>query len=262
MFGFWKNGKVPTAAVFVDYEHWYYGYRNSFQMKPNIEEWVKELENEYVIRNLSVFGDFSRYNIGMDMDRLKGITKNVVHTASDKNGVDKDFTDVIILDAIYRSAAKKKSPDVYVLFTGDAHFTKVVKYLKEINKKVVIYGVKYGFSNQLKSEATSYVEMPRKSQEKNHYNDLILTSLARLRHKPRTMVTYWKTINSVADYNHVPNDKVKAALDNLLKQKYLYIEEEIGYSGQVISVLKADWGRLATDGLWCDKTKEISSSQI
>ncbi len=148
---------------------------------------------------------------------------------------------------------------MYVLFTGDAHFTKVVQYLKEKNKKVVIYGVKYGFSNQLKSEATSYVEMPRKSQEKNHYNDLILTSLARLRHKPRTMVTYWKTINSVADYNHVPNDKVKAALDNLLKQKYLYIEEEIGYSGQIISVLKADWSRLATDGLWYDKTNEISS---
>ncbi len=88
---------------------------------------------------------------------------------------------------------------------------------------------------------------------------MILTSLARLRHKPRTMVTYWKTINSVADYNHVPNDKVKAALDNLLKQKYLYIEEEIGYSGQIISVLKADWSRLATDGLWYDKTNEISS---
>lgn len=259
MFGFRKTGRASTAEVFVDYEHWYYGYRNSFQMKPNIEEWVKELESEFTISKLSVFGDFSQYNIGMDLDRLKGITKNVVHTASDKDGVDKDFTDVIILDAIYRSAVEKKSPDIYVLFTGDAHFTKVVQYLKERNKKVVIYGVKYGFSNQLKSEATSYVEMPRKSQEKNHYNELILTSLARLRHKPRTMVTYWKTVNSVADYNHVPNEKVKAALDNLLKQKYLYVEKEIGYSGQVISVIKADWNRLASDGLWYDKTNEISS---
>lgn len=259
MLKFKKSGKIPTAAVFVDYEHWYYGYRNSFQMKPNIEEWVNELESEYTISDLTVFGDFSRYNIGMDLNRLKGITKNIVHTASDNDGVDKDFTDVIILDAIYRSASEKKSPDVYVLFTGDAHFTKVVQYLKEIGKKVVVYGVKYGFSNRLKSEATSYVEMPRKSQEKNHYNDLILTSLARLRYKPRTMITYWKTVNSVADYNRVPNEKVKTALDSLLKQKYLYEEEAVGYNGQVISVIKADWKRLESDGLWFENTNEISS---
>ena len=78
-----------------------------------------------------------------DLERLKGITKNIIHTASDKEGVDKDFTDVIILDAIYRSAAKKDKTKVYVLFTGDAHFTKVAEYLKEIGKKVIIYGVKY-----------------------------------------------------------------------------------------------------------------------
>ncbi len=35
-----------------------------------------------------------------------------MHTASTKDGVDKDFTDFIILDAIYREAAKKDSPDV------------------------------------------------------------------------------------------------------------------------------------------------------
>ena len=27
-----------TAAVFVDYEHWYYGYKNIFAMRPNVEE--------------------------------------------------------------------------------------------------------------------------------------------------------------------------------------------------------------------------------
>ena len=186
VFWFKKKGGKPKAAIFVDYEHWYYGYRNNFQMKPNIEEWLKELEDEYEISRLYIFGDFSKYNIGMDLERLKSLTKNVIHTASEKDGVDKDFTDVIMLDAIYRSVADKENEEVYVLFTGDAHFTKVVQYLKELGKKVVIYGVKYGFSNRLKSEATSYVEMPRQSQEKNHYNELILTSLNRLRNKPKT----------------------------------------------------------------------------
>lgn len=226
-FGLRKRRKAE-GSNFVDYEHWYYGYRNNFQMKPNIEEWLKELEDEYEISRLYIFGDFSKYNIGMDLERLKSLTKNVIHTASEKDGVDKDFTDVIMLDAIYRSVADKENEEVYVLFTG-CTFYKSCTVFERVGKKVVIYGVKYGFSNRLKSEATSYVEMPRQSQEKNHYNELILTSLNRLRNKPKTTVTYGKTVKSVSEYNHVPYEKVKLALDNLLKQKYILEKEQMGY---------------------------------
>ena len=118
VFWFKKKGGKPKAAIFVDYEHWYYGYRNNFQMKPNIEEWLKELEDEYEISRLYIFGDFSKYNIGMDLERLKSLTKNVIHTASEKDGVDKDFTDVIMLDAIYRSVADKENEEVYVSCDG------------------------------------------------------------------------------------------------------------------------------------------------
>ena len=100
-----------------------------------------------------------------------------MHTASTKDGVDKDFTDFIILDAIYREAAKKDSPDVFVIFTGDAHFNLAIKYLRELKKKVIIYGVKRSLSNKLKSSANSYVEMPRTNQEQHYYYDAILKSL-------------------------------------------------------------------------------------
>ena len=53
------------------------------------------------------FGDFNGSAIEKELPKLEKITKNVVHTASTKDGVDKDFTDFIILDAIYREAAKK-----------------------------------------------------------------------------------------------------------------------------------------------------------
>ena len=170
MFEFFKkktSGK-PKAAVFVDYEHWYYGYHNKVQMKPNVEEWIDELKQEYEIHKLYIFGDFSEPKIGTELEKLKVLTDHVVHTASTKEGVDKDFTDIMILDTIYRSMAEKNNDEVYILFTGDAHFTKVVEYLKEKDKKVIIYGVKFAFSNALKSAATSYVEMPRQEQERNH----------------------------------------------------------------------------------------------
>lgn len=247
MFG---KSKKREAVAFVDYEHWFYGYSNRFQMRPNVDEWLKELKNEFHMKDIFFFGDFSEPNIGKDLDRLKKITSGIVHTASEKIGVDKDFTDVIILDQIYRYASKKKSPDVYILFTGDAHFLKVAEYLKELGKKVIIYGVKFAFSNHLKSIATSYVEMPRQSQEKDHYNDLIFVSLYRLRTKPRTLVTYWKTVKSVAEYNNVPKERVKLALDNLLRQKYIQESEQVGYNGKIVDVLTVDWDRVQKDGIW------------
>ena len=132
MFG---KSKKREAVAFVDYEHWFYGYSNRFQMRPNVDEWLKELKNEFHMKDIFFFGDFSEPNIGKDLERLKKITSGIVHTASEKIGVDKDFTDVIILDQIYRYASKKKSPDVYILFTGDAHFLKVAEYLKELGEK-------------------------------------------------------------------------------------------------------------------------------
>lgn len=247
MFG---QSRKMEAVVFVDYEHWFYGYMNKFQMKPNVEQWLSELKKDFKIKNLYIFGDFSEPNIEGEMNRLKKITSGIIHTASDKNGVDKDFTDVIILDRIYRYAAKKKSPEVYILFTGDAHFTKVAEYLKELGKRVIVYGVKFSFSNQLKSVSTSYVEMPRQSQEKDHYNDLIFISLNRLRSRPRTVATYWKTVNSVAQYNKVPKDRVQNALDNLLRQKYITETRKTGYRGKKVDVLTVDWERVKRDGIW------------
>lgn len=252
MFGFLKkkdNGK-RRACVFVDYEHWYYGYNNNFHMKPNIEEWIQELQQEFTVTNLYIFGDFSEKKMGKDMERLKKLSTHVIHTASSKDGVDKDFTDVIMLDHIYRSAAKSDAEDVYVLFTGDAHFLKVVEYLRELKKKVIIYGVKFGFSNALKSAATSYVEMPRQSQEKNYYYDMILTSLARLRYRPKTMVTYWKTVQSVADYNRVPKERVQHTLDDMIKQKFIRRNEVQGRGGRTVQKLEVDWKRLADEGIW------------
>ena len=53
--------------------------------------------------------------------------------------------------------------------------------------------------------------LEKRKEEKNHYNELILTSLNRLRNKPKTTVTYGKTVKSVSEYNHVPYEKVKLA---------------------------------------------------
>ena len=149
--------------------------------------------------------------------------------------------------------AEKNDDEVYILFTGDAHFTKVVEYLKEKDKKVIIYGVKFAFSNALKSAATSYVEMPRQEQERNHYNDLILISLDRLRTKNAARKpSYWKTIESVASYNRVSKSRVKTALDGMISQKYIEVTtKKTGRNHEYTQqLLEVDWTHLQEDGLW------------
>ena len=149
--------------------------------------------------------------------------------------------------------ADRNDDEIYVLFTGDAHFTKVVEYLKEKDKKVIIYGVRFAFSNALKSVATSYVEMPRQEQERNHYNDLILASLDHLRKKNADRKpSYWKTIESVASYNRVPKNRVKTALDGMISQKYIEVRaKKAGRDHEHTHLLlEVDWEQLQADGLW------------
>lgn len=241
-----KKKKQATAAIFVDYEHWYYGYQNKFSMKPNVEEWFQEIKGEYDVKYIKFFGNFTGYGLDNELVRLKKMGNNVVHTASDKDGVDKDFTDFIILDEIYRKAAEKDCPDAFILFTGDAHFDLAVKYLRSLNKKVIIYGVKYSFSNRLKSSANSYVEMPRSKQEKQYYYEAIFTSLKQLR-KRKKQATYRKTIINVAEHSGVSQDRIQNALDELLNQKYLY-ETEAEYRGRKIKLLQVDWNRVEQKG--------------
>ena len=221
--GLFKKNDKQTAVAFVD-------------------EWYNEICSEYKLENLYFYGDFNNRVIGPELEKLSKYTRNVIHTASMKDGVDKDFTDFIILDAIYREAAKKKSPDVFIIFTGDGHFDLAVKYLRELNKKVIIYAVKFALSNKLKSSANSYVEMPRQTQEQQFYINLIIDSLKRLKNMDK-VATYWKTVNSVAEYNKISPERIQMTLDGLLNQKYLY-EEESEFRGRKQRILKADWKRI------------------
>ena len=68
-----KKSDKPSAAVFVDYEHWYYGYNNIFSMKPNVQEWYDELTEEYNVKKLMFFGDFNGSAIEKELPKLEKI---------------------------------------------------------------------------------------------------------------------------------------------------------------------------------------------
>ena len=99
---------------------------------------LAQLIEEYNVEKLMFFGDFNGSAIEKELPKLEKITKNVVHTASTKDGVDKDFTDFIILDAIYREAAKKDSPDVFVITSLNLQLTHMLKCQEQIRNSTII----------------------------------------------------------------------------------------------------------------------------
>ena len=245
---FFHSRQRMVAAAFVDYEHWYYSYLNEFNMRPNIEEWYDEIKKEFDVKELKIFGDFSKEGIAEELLRLESIMGQVIHTANTKRGVEKDFTDFIILDSIYQKAAEKKCPDVFILFTGDGHFDLAVQYLRKIGKKVLVYGVKRSLSEKLKSSANSYVEMPRVTQEREFYYNLILKSLKRL-DKSGKKATYRKTVANVAESNGISEVRIKGALDELMDNRYI-IEKLVKYMGKPFHILEVHWDQIRTNGIW------------
>lgn len=76
----------------------------------------------------------------------------------------KDFTDFIILDNIYQKALSSDDIDVFILFSGDGHFSSVTAFLKIFyRKEVVIYGVNGSFSKQLRETASRFYILPTES---------------------------------------------------------------------------------------------------
>ena len=239
--------KKSKINVYVDYEHWYYSYKNKLKMEPNLEEWYQEIEVTYCVNKIMFFGDFGTNAMRSQLSKIKTITSSIINTASSGAGTKKDYTDFFILDAIYRDAVKRKGTDIYVIFTGDGHFELVIQYLKELGKQVVVYGVKRCFSEKLKSSASSYVEMPRRIQEQHIYYDLIFKYLKGLKLKG-VRGTYSNTIKKVAECSEITEERIQFAIDELLRKDYITEQKEI-YNGRKCNLLIVNWYEAIKSGV-------------
>lgn len=250
---FHKHTDTPKqAAAFVDYEHWYYSYQNLYGIKPQISDWRKELEDCFNLRDILVFGDFSQPPISLELPKIRETTNTIIETANP--GSKKDMTDFIMLDCLYQTAAENNSIDTYILFTGDGHFQPVAKYLTQKKKKeVIIYGVHNAFSSQLKTAVSKYIEYPYPAELTRRYYDMILQNFDYISGKDINP-TFLKTVEAVAGHNQIPQDAIRAALQEMLDKGYVYQKEVPIAFNRRIKIVCANWELLIKDGLWNPET--------
>lgn len=252
--------------AFVDYEHWYISLHKMYHIRPDIEGWVRDMSETMDVKALYFFGDFSNNSSLRDeITKIRGFTSKIIETGNASSHVKKDFTDFIMLDHIYQEAmARRDNIDVFILFTGDAHFNSAASFLKNICKKEVgIYGIRGGFSNQLKTTASWWVEYPNDAARLKPYFQAIFTSLDNLEKadkKRKPLPTFIRTVESVSSANKLPRDDVRQAMQWLVDNGYILRRQEHSF-GKKIMTIAVDWHKVVRDGLWTPEALDVPNTR-
>lgn len=241
----------PKAIVFIDYEHWYYSYQKLYGLKPDPVQWRQGLDTGIYIEDIMVFADFSHKGIQEEIGKLRSLTNTIIETQQAFSHYKKDMTDFIMLDYIYRYVIDHPGVSTYILVTGDGHFQSVVKYLlHKQEKRVIIYGVKDAFSNQLKHTGAECIQMPADGDVLKEYYKFIVQNLSYVAEKPNIIPTFMGTVNAVSARYSVPEELVHAALNEMMNKKLVYqMEQKVAFNKKV-NVIKANWDKLVECGLW------------
>lgn len=244
--------RKQKAIAFIDYEYWYYSYKTRFDAVPDPAEWLSEMQSEYDVTDVMVFGDFSNQALTEELGKVRSITNSIIETGNTYHKNKKDMTDFIMLDYIYRAVDENKKVKTYILFTGDGHFQSVVKYLTHKKKKVVVCGVADSMSRHLQAVASDIRLLPTGDVLYRKCAELIVSNMRYVETKPNIVPTFWGTAETVARKNHIQQEPVIDALKYMLDKGYLVRKERVLDDGKVVMVLSANWDALTKAGLWTE----------
>lgn len=181
----------------------------------------RELRERYEIDSIRFFGNFLDRNLADEVARIREVSNDIIETNCDNGGrFMKDMSDVIMLDAIYRTVAEKRSPRNFVLFTGDGHFQPVVRYLvQDLSKRVDLYGIRTTISRALREAASETFEIPEDDQQLLECFQYIVADFNRIAlNHDNPFATYQSLVTRVARNNHIPKVRVKMALSEMVNR--------------------------------------------
>ena len=181
------------------------------------------------------FADFSHKSLADEIKRIRPYSNKIIDTRNPL-GVQKDFTDFIILDNIYQKALLSDDIDCFVLFSGDGHFSSVTSFLKNIyGKQVGIYAINGSFSHQLKETSSWSVTLPTEDSIMGMEYSLLLEELK----KSNVMYTEKKLLAAVCNsHRQSKSANLKNALDKLIAEKII---TERKFNDKKEATLFVDW---------------------
>lgn len=215
---------------------------------PNIKDWFDELNKQYNLVDVSFFADFSHKSLADEIRRIRLFSNKIIDTRN-PYGVKKDYTDFIILDNIYQKALSSEDINVFILFSGDGHFSSVTSFLKNFyHKEVVIYGIKNSFSKSLQETANRCITLPTEQDLHGSFYRLIFDYL-----KESPSPTFNDAINYVKDKSSFASkQQITASLNKLIENDYIS-ERKLNMRGKrgVKKQLNlfVDWDKVQKSGI-------------
>ncbi len=186
---------------------------------------------------VNFFADFSHKSLADEIGRIRLFSNKIIDTRS-PNGVQKDFTDFIILDNMYQKALSSDDIEVFILFSGDGHFSSVTSFLKNFyHKQVVIYGVNGSFSKQLRETANTFYTLPTEQDINDSFYKNIFDYL-RTSQKP----TYNDAVTAVLKSNrNASKQKIAQAMKTLMENDVISERAIKSSRGKKQTLLFVDW---------------------
>lgn len=239
------------AIAFVDYEYWYYSYKNLFGLQPDLASWVQELRSQYDLADVKVYADFSSPGLSGEKRKLLAVTGSVIDTEAESPYRKKDMTDFVMLDSLYQSVNHARKIGTYILFTGDGHFNSVVRYITDRkHKKVIIYGVQDSISRRLQESATDCIALPLIPERTEAYRRMIIENLAYVMDKPDIIPTFLGTVTAVSRKYGVNSEEVQRVLSDMIEQGYVVRKERLVGFRKNVRIVAANWDKLIEEGYW------------
>lgn len=249
---FWSKNN-NAAAAFVDYEYWYVSLKDIYHAQPDLMGWCGHLRERYQVESIRFFGNFLDRNLSNEVARIRTVSNDIIETNCNNDGrFMKDMSDVIMLDAIYRTAAEKRSPRTFVLFTGDGHFQPVVRYLvQDLGKRVELYGIQGTVSRALREAASQCYEIPEEDQQMMECFRCIVADFNRIAlNHDNPFATYQSLVARVSRSNNLPKERVEVAVAEMMNRGYITKKKHrVAYDKPMINVLMPEWDELIAAGL-------------
>lgn len=220
-------------------------YKN-YSSRPEIKKWKNELDKKFNIADMFFFGDFSNPGMRYEISKIREVSNNVIETQNTSQHYKKDFTDFIMLDSIYQRAMFAKDIDTFIIFTGDGHFTSVVKFLTNTCKKeVIVYAVRDCLSGMLKSAASKYIEIPTTEEIENMRISMVVNYLKKQKNaKSRRYITFLSAMEAVSARYGEDKENIRETMTKMLDGGIIRQERKFLPGGKQLKALYLDEEKL------------------
>jgi len=223
-----------------------------YSLRPRVRQWRDTIAEKFDIKEMLFFADFSNPGMRAEIPRIREVSNLIIETQNTSPHYKKDFTDFIMLDNIYQKAFSSPDVDNFIIFTGDGHFSSVVRFLTQsCGKKVYIYSVADGLSGLLKSVCTKAYELPTERDIDITYYSMIARQI---RQTDTTGLrfpdpSFAMVAGAVSEYYGIDRETVKDAANKMAKHGYLTVTSNKLSSSKRISTVSVNESKLASDGV-------------